>query len=155
MQAVCNEITVAEIKNGIHVIIKRQPCRVLNIIKQNTGKHGFAKANIIGIGVLDAKIYKTALANHMYLPTFDLIQTDYQVIKIDGHKIEFTNNITSGEMIIPNPTIDIIKDMATAFNEGKSIIITVIKAPVERTPNNYIYREAIISFRCDDKKIIP
>ncbi len=46
-----NYTTVGELKEGSYVVIDGEPCRVVEITKAKTGKHGSAKANVVAIGV--------------------------------------------------------------------------------------------------------
>jgi len=41
------------IKVGSFVVIDGEPCKVVEVEKSKTGKHGSAKARIIGIGIFD------------------------------------------------------------------------------------------------------
>ncbi len=44
---------VNQIKIGKYIIIDGEPCRVVSFTTAKTGKHGHAKANVIGIGLFD------------------------------------------------------------------------------------------------------
>ena len=41
------------IKSGSFIVIDGEPCRVVEVEKSKTGKHGSAKARIVGIGIFD------------------------------------------------------------------------------------------------------
>lgn len=43
--------TVGDLKVGSYVVIDGEPCRVVDITKAKTGKHGSAKANVVAIGL--------------------------------------------------------------------------------------------------------
>ncbi len=43
--------TVGDLKVGSYVIIDGEPCRIVEISKAKTGKHGSAKAHIVAIGL--------------------------------------------------------------------------------------------------------
>ena len=43
--------TVGDLKVGSYVVIDGEPCRVVEISKAKTGKHGSAKANIVAMGL--------------------------------------------------------------------------------------------------------
>jgi translation initiation factor 5A len=42
---------VGDLKVGSYVVIDGEPCRVVEITKAKTGKHGSAKANVVAIGL--------------------------------------------------------------------------------------------------------
>lgn len=46
-----NYASVGELKVGSYVLIDGEPCRVVEISKAKTGKHGSAKANVIAVGI--------------------------------------------------------------------------------------------------------
>jgi translation initiation factor 5A len=45
--------SAGDIKEGSYIMIDNVPCRVVEVEKSKTGKHGSAKARIVGIGVID------------------------------------------------------------------------------------------------------
>lgn len=53
--------SVGNLKVGSFVVIDNEPCRVVEITKAKTGKHGSAKANIVAIGLF-SKNKKTLVA---------------------------------------------------------------------------------------------
>lgn len=53
--------TVGELKVGSYIVIDGEPCRVVEISKAKTGKHGSAKANVVAIGVFSGS-KKTLMA---------------------------------------------------------------------------------------------
>lgn len=46
---------VNEIKVGRFVMIDDEPCRVVSYSTAKTGKHGHAKANVVGVGLFDGQ----------------------------------------------------------------------------------------------------
>lgn len=46
-------VELGSIKTGSYVIIDGEPCRIVSYDKSKPGKHGAAKARIVGIGVFD------------------------------------------------------------------------------------------------------
>jgi translation initiation factor 5A len=54
---------VGAIKKGGHVVIKGFPCKVAEYSTAKTGKHGSAKANIMGYDIFSGKKYE------MFAPT--------------------------------------------------------------------------------------
>lgn len=52
---------LGNIKVGNYIIIDGEPCRVVEISKAKTGKHGSAKANVVAVGLF-SKAKKTLIA---------------------------------------------------------------------------------------------
>ncbi|MEM1544942.1 MAG: translation initiation factor IF-5A [Candidatus Methanomethylicia archaeon] len=46
-------IDVGSIKEGSYIIIDGEPCKVVEVEKSKTGKHGSAKVRVVGISVFD------------------------------------------------------------------------------------------------------
>lgn len=46
-------VEAGTVKAGSFMVIDGQPCRVVEVEKSKTGKHGSAKARIVGIGIFD------------------------------------------------------------------------------------------------------
>lgn len=44
-------VSLGEVKTGNYIIIDGEPCRVVEITKAKTGKHGSAKAHVVAIGL--------------------------------------------------------------------------------------------------------
>ncbi len=46
-------VDLGSVKEGSYVIIDGEPCRIVEYDKSKPGKHGAAKARIVGIGIFD------------------------------------------------------------------------------------------------------
>ncbi|MEM3815264.1 MAG: translation initiation factor IF-5A [Candidatus Bathyarchaeia archaeon] len=46
-------VDVGDLKEGQYVIIDEEPCHIVEITKSKPGKHGSAKARVVGLGVFD------------------------------------------------------------------------------------------------------
>ncbi|MDT7915746.1 MAG: translation initiation factor IF-5A, partial [Candidatus Caldarchaeales archaeon] len=44
---------LGSIKEGSNIVIEGEPCRVVEIEKSKTGKHGSAKVRVVAIGIFD------------------------------------------------------------------------------------------------------
>ncbi len=47
-------VELSGIKEGSYIVIDGEPCRVVQYDKSKPGKHGAAKARVVGIGVFDS-----------------------------------------------------------------------------------------------------
>jgi len=50
-----NYATLGELKKGSYIVIDGEPCRIVEISKAKTGKHGSAKAHVVAIGVFSGQ----------------------------------------------------------------------------------------------------
>ena len=46
-----NYVELGSLKKGSYIVIGGEPCRIVEITKAKTGKHGSAKAHVVAIGV--------------------------------------------------------------------------------------------------------
>lgn len=46
-----NYTSLGDVKVGTYIVIDGEPCRVVEITKAKTGKHGSAKAHVVAIGL--------------------------------------------------------------------------------------------------------
>lgn len=53
-------IRAGEVKKGCIVLLKGAPCKVVSVSKTQTGKHGHAKVNLVGICIFSAKKFLDA-----------------------------------------------------------------------------------------------
>jgi len=47
--------TLGELKKGSYIVIDGEPCRIVEITRAKTGKHGSAKAHVVAIGVFSGQ----------------------------------------------------------------------------------------------------
>lgn len=50
-----NYATLGELKKGSYIVIDGEPCKIVEITKAKTGKHGSAKAHVVAIGVFSGQ----------------------------------------------------------------------------------------------------
>ena len=150
----------SNIKKGSFCILKNRPCKVMEVKTSKTGKHGHAKANITGVCVLTGqKCNEVHPASHN-VTEFKLEKTEYMVMSAelvdaqasnshyeisvldeDNNEVKFRNNLNSedckgreaAEAVIANP--------------DKSYLITVVRAPVQISDNDFVDEELIESFK--------
>jgi translation initiation factor 5A len=57
-------VTVGSLKKGDTLIIDNAPCRVTDLSVSRPGKHGHAKVNMMGVGILDGKKRNLVMPGH-------------------------------------------------------------------------------------------
>ncbi|MCE4601139.1 MAG: translation initiation factor IF-5A [Desulfurococcales archaeon] len=50
-----NYASLGELKKGSYIVIDGEPCRIVEITRAKTGKHGSAKAHVVAIGVFSGQ----------------------------------------------------------------------------------------------------
>ena len=46
-------VSLSSVKEGSYILIDGEPCRIVEYDKSKPGKHGSAKARVVGIGLID------------------------------------------------------------------------------------------------------
>ncbi|WP_457554498.1 translation initiation factor IF-5A [Candidatus Pyrohabitans sp.] len=96
---------VREIKVGKYVVIDGEPCRVVSYTTAKTGKHGHAKANVVGIGIFDG-VKRTLVAPVDAKVEFPIIDKRVaQVLAIMGDTVQLMDMETyeTFETAVPPP----------------------------------------------------
>jgi len=47
--------TLGDLKKGSYIVLDGEPCRIVEITRAKTGKHGSAKAHVVAIGVFSGQ----------------------------------------------------------------------------------------------------
>jgi len=143
-------IEASHIKKNKYIMLKGHPCKIVDVKTSKTGKHGHMKVNITGIDVLTGKKYNDVQPGHANFTEFKIDKAEYQLLDItsenalscldkDGNEQQFNSDIES----------EIFKKLKAEFDDGKTLIVTVVKAPVETAKDKYKDEEMVESFKED------
>jgi len=124
------------LRKGGHVILKEKPCKIIEISVSKTGKHGHAKAAITGIDIFTGKKLEdaTPCSHNMSVPNVDRVE--YPLLMVDGEEgavSALDGGDTKDDLNLPTDASGareqpICDDLIKAFDDGKEIVITVMKA---------------------------
>jgi translation initiation factor 5A len=66
-------VDVGELRVGGYMMIEGEPCHIVDITKSKPGKHGSAKARIVGVGVFDGvkRQFVKPVASNAEVPIID------------------------------------------------------------------------------------
>ena len=104
---------VGDLKVGSYVIIDGEPCRVVEITKAKTGKHGSAKAHVVAIGLFSGskKTFVAPVDQRVEVPIIE--KRNGQVIADMGDMLQIMDLETFETFEIPKPKEeDILKKIA-------------------------------------------
>merc|ERR1719310_118997 len=73
-----------EIRKGSHVMIKGKPCKVAEVTTSKTGKHGHAKAHIVGLDIFTSKKYEDLCPTSHNVEVPFVKRTELQCLIADG-----------------------------------------------------------------------
>ena len=124
-------IQAGSVKKGVHVVIKGNPCKVVDISTSKTGKHGHAKASITGVDIFTGKKYQDISPTSHNIMQPIVTRKDYQLLEIseDGFlslmddEGQIREDLCFGSE--NDPIYDKIKE---DFLANKNLNVTVLKS---------------------------
>ncbi len=124
-------------KNG-HVVLKGRPCKIVDMSTSKTGKHGHAKVNLVGIDIFTGKKYEdmSPSTHNMDVPVVGRQELALLNIEDNFMSLMMPSGDTKDDVKIPEGELG--EQIQAAFDDGRDILVTVIKALGE---------EAAISFK--------
>ena len=81
-------VEAGSLKEGSFVIIDDEPCKVVEIEKSKTGKHGSAKVRIVGIGIFDGVKRTLVVPADAQVEVPVVEEFTAQIISISGETIQ-------------------------------------------------------------------
>jgi len=114
-------------KNGF-VVLKGRPCKIVDMSTSKTGKHGHAKVNMVGIDIFTGKKYEDMSPSTHNMDVPNVLRQEYAVLNVDDGFLSLM--LPSGETKddVKVPEGELGEQIQGMFDEGKEIVVTVIKA---------------------------
>lgn len=126
-------ISISNIKKGGHIIMNDRPCKVIDISIFKNGKHGHAKASIVGIDIFNKKkYYENCPASHtMYCPVIS--REEYILMGINDEYLSLVDKKGNNRSDLRLPEFCdedelLCKKIVELFNDDKTLTITVLKS---------------------------
>jgi len=123
------------IKKGGHVMLKAKPCKVVEYSTSKTGKHGHAKAHIVGLDIFTNKKYEDVCPTSHNMDVPVVKRQEYQLIGVteDGYVTLLTDGgDTKEDLKLPTDSEgnmdDVAKQIREMFEDGKQTLVTVLSA---------------------------
>jgi translation initiation factor 5A len=146
--------SAGDLKIGGHVIINSRPCKIVELTKAKSGKHGVAKAHFYGIDIFTNRKYVSmcSTGHNVYVP--EIVKKDYQVsnvkcdnvIDLDGIVEVLDDKGETLEFLLPDQCgsdKELAKNIIDAFNNtmngssNKVLYVNVIKSVGEEHIKGY------------------
>lgn len=124
-----------DVKKGTHIVMgEGRPCKVMEIATSKTGKHGHAKANIVGIDIFNGRKYNDICPVSHSKEAPNITRKEFTVISVDDDN--FVTIMDKGGKIrsdlkLPTETDDdlvIGARIKAGIESGKSVLCTVLGA---------------------------
>mmetsp|Transcript_88097 Transcript_88097/g.174838 ORF Transcript_88097/g.174838 Transcript_88097/m.174838 type:complete len:172 (-) Transcript_88097:74-589(-) len=130
-----------DLKKGSHMMIKGNPCKVAEISMSKTGKHGHAKAHIVGLDIFTGKKYEDLCPSSHNVECPFVKRTEYTFLDADHDSGEVTLLKENGDMkqdlnlpdrvLVGEATEDdkkLTTDIKSAQEAGKEMSVVVLEA---------------------------
>jgi translation initiation factor 5A len=120
-------------KNG-HMVINGRPCKIVDYSTAKTGKHGSARASIVGIDIFNGKKMEASCPSSQNVEVPNIKRTEYQLIAIDGEgfcTLMDTVGNTRSDLKLPNDTEDdavLAQRISESIDGGREVFVTVLSA---------------------------
>ncbi|MDP8003506.1 MAG: translation initiation factor IF-5A [Caldisphaera sp.] len=125
--------TLGDLKKGSYVIIDDEPCRIVEITKAKTGKHGSAKAHVVAVSLFTGQ-KKTLIApsdTQVQVPIIE--KKNGQVLADLGSNLQIMDMETYDTIEVEKPTDE--PELLDKLKPGVEVEYWVImgKAKIVRT----------------------
>lgn len=124
-------------KNGF-VMIKDNPCKIVEMSTSKTGKHGSAKVNLVGIDIFTGKKYEdiSPSTHNMDVPV--VTRKEYILISLDESFLSLMDADGSTKEDVKIPEGELGQKLIADSNAEKDLIVTVLSA---------VGQEACVSYK--------
>lgn len=124
------------LRKGGHCMLKGRPCKLVEITTSKTGKHGHAKAHLVGICIFTNKKCEDLCPTSHSMEVPNVKRDEYQLIDCDEADGTLSLLLETGEtkddLNLPKTTEgqyeEVSQDCIKMFDEGKSVMCVVIAA---------------------------
>lgn len=121
-----------QIKKGGYMMIKGNPCKVLQISTSKTGKHGHAKCNFVATDIFTGKKYEDMIPSTHGTTVPIVKKSEWEVIDIDGEELtlmdEGGNQKT--DLNLPSFPDGMADEIRNAWNGGENSVMVTVQTAV-------------------------
>lgn len=114
-------------KSGF-VVLKGRPCKIVDMSTSKTGKHGHAKVNLVGIDIFTGKKYEDMSPSTHNMDVPNVLRLEYQVLNVDDGFLSLMLPTGETKDDVKVPEGEVGEQIRQMFDDGKEIVVTVIKA---------------------------
>mmetsp|Transcript_26235 Transcript_26235/g.42070 ORF Transcript_26235/g.42070 Transcript_26235/m.42070 type:complete len:166 (+) Transcript_26235:203-700(+) len=129
------------VRKGGFMVIKGRPTKVIDVTTSKTGKHGHAKCHFIATDIFTGKKIEELVPSSHNLEVPNVAREDYTLIDLNDEGflglMDATGNVRE-DLKLPSGHEDaeaLARLIKAAWDEGKELILTVLKAMGEEQVN--------------------
>lgn len=117
------------LRKGGYAILKGFPCKIVDIAISKAGKHGHAKAALVGVDIFTDKKYEDQCPTSHNMDVPNVERKEYMLIDIEANgfvSLMDEKNNTREDLKIDEDELG--KKIKEEFEAGKELLVTVVKA---------------------------
>ncbi|CAL8241990.1 unnamed protein product [Merluccius merluccius] len=114
-------------KNG-NVVIKKRPCKIVEMSTSKTGKHGHAKVHIVGIDIFTGKKYEDICPSTHNMDVPNTSRLDYQLVGLEDGYMSLLKDNGEQKEDLKLPINDLGKEIQSKFEAGELFSVTILSA---------------------------
>ena len=137
-------VQAGNIKKGDVVMLDGFPCKVIEMTTSKTGKHGHAKAHLIGLDIFDSKKHEELCPTSHNMQGVVLKRSEYKVMDIQDRTLNLIleDGTTKDDLDLPADK-ELADNIQRTFDECGEATIVVILA---------MGRECVTGYKDESKK---
>lgn len=127
------------LKKGAYIVLRDQfPCKIVEVQRSKPGKHGSAKAHVVGMDVITDKKYDGLFNHSTLIKVPEINRLPYQLLNIDdeGYMTLMTDAGETREDLQLGDD-DVSGGLRESFEAGEDLTVTLLFAKVEGHPEQY------------------
>ena len=107
-------VDLGSVKEGSYILIDGEPCRIVEYDKSKPGKHGAAKARVVGIGVFDSvkRSLVSPVSANVEVPLIE--KKSGQVVSIASNNVQIMQLETFETFDVPLPSDEEVASKLTS-----------------------------------------
>mmetsp|Transcript_17894 Transcript_17894/g.25158 ORF Transcript_17894/g.25158 Transcript_17894/m.25158 type:complete len:159 (+) Transcript_17894:119-595(+) len=125
-------IKIGDLKKGDYAMLKGQPCKVMEIAISKTGKHGHAKAALVGLNIFNNNKVEDGGPTSHNIDSPNVERKEYNLVDIqdDGFMqlMDDKNDIKEDLKLPEKEDPEITEKIKKDFEAGKDLLVTTMCA---------------------------
>ena len=122
---------VGSIKKGGYCMLKGKPCKVIEYSTAKPGKHGSAKATIVGVDIFTGKKYEDGgpTASNIMVPIVNKLE--YEIIDVTDDNfatLQLGDGTLKENLKMPADTPELVDTIKKSLDDGRETYVTVVNA---------------------------